>query len=165
MKSNFIILVLAFGIGSCLNDNISYKPSNNKIDTVAVLAGKWTVEKDSFFIGSSGVNKMKTDSDYYDFEQHGLLLIKEGTKIDTASYILNDKNNIYISFKGKVTVYTLNETSMPVKEEVIVNRISGNYLIDNFSDSSIRLSAASILNPPALEVGNFKLKAEITLKR
>jgi hypothetical protein len=168
MKSNFIIIVvLAFGIASCLNDNISSKPSN-KIDTATVLVGKWTVEQDSFFIGSSGVNKMKTDSDYYDFEQNGLLLIKEGTRIDTATYVLRPENNIFISFnsKGKeAAVYTSNENGYPIKG-VIINRISGNYLINIFSDSLIRLSIVSSLNPPQIaEGGNFKLKAEITLKR
>jgi len=168
LKSNFIIVVLAFGIGSCLNDNISSKPSNNKIDTVAVLAGKWTVEKDSFFIGSYGVNKMKTDSDYYDFEHDGVLLIKEGAKVDTAMYALKAESNIYINFnpKGKATVYTQNENSIPVEGKVIVNRISGNYSINNFSDSLIKLSIESILNPPVVpEGGNNKLKAEVWLKR
>ncbi len=73
MKLNFILLVLAFGIDSCMNDNISSKSSNDKIDTVVLIVGKWVVEKDSFFIGSSGVNKMKADSDYYDFEQDGFV--------------------------------------------------------------------------------------------
>ncbi|HEV8514827.1 MAG TPA: hypothetical protein VGQ59_16195 [Cyclobacteriaceae bacterium] len=170
MKSNFIFLALAFGIGSCLNDDISSKSSNNKIDTVALILGKWTVEKDSFFIGSAGVNKMKTDSDYYDFEQDGLLLIKEGTKIDTATYELKAENDIYISFnsKGKITVYTPNENYILVQGETIINRISGNYLINNFSDSSIKISITSILSPPSIaEEGDvkFKLRAAITLKR
>jgi hypothetical protein len=169
MKPNFVLLVLAFGIGSCLNDNISSKSSNNnKIDTVALIVGKWTAEKDSFFVGSNGVNKMKTDSDYYDFEQDGVLLIKEGAKMDTATYILKAESNIYIFFnsKGKATVYTPNENSIPVDGKVIVNRISGNYLINSFTDSLIRLSITSVLNPPEIpEGGNFKLRAEITLKR
>jgi hypothetical protein len=167
MKLNFIILILAFGISSCVNDNISSKPSKNKIDTITSLIGKWTVKNDSFFIGSYGVNKMKTDSDYYDFEQDGLLLIKEGTKTDTATYTLSSKSNLYISFNGKMTVYTSSENNIPVKGEVIVNRISGNYLINSFTNSLVRLSIASVLNPPEIAEGgdNSNLRAEITLRR
>ncbi len=90
-----------------------------------------------------------------------LLLIKEGMKIDTATYTLSAKSNVYISFNGKIHVFTPSENNILIKGGVIVNRISGNYLINSFTDSLIRLSITDVLNPPEIAEGgsNRKLKS------
>jgi hypothetical protein len=139
MKQNFIIVLLAFGISSCeYNNSPPTKSSSNQKDTLVIIEGKWTVEKDSFLIGSLGINHLKTDSDYYDFGKDGILLIKEGLRFDTAIYALNAENSIAIRFK----------------EKLIVNRLpSGNYLVNKVSDSLLSLTASGTVNAPEISQG------------
>jgi len=150
MKQNFIIVLLAFGIISCEYNNISpTKSSTNAKDPLAFIEGKWTVEKDSFLIGLSGANNLKTDSDYYNFDKNGRLLIKEGARFDTAIYKLSAENVIAINFK----------------ERVIINRVSGNYSIDSTSTSLLTLTASGILPAPIIPAGGNKISVVISLKK
>lgn len=143
----FFLLVFCL---SCDYDNISRNGAsgNNNNDKPSALVGKWTVEKDSvFFAGYQGfVNHLKTDSDYYDFENNGHLVIKEGASTDTALYELRSDTSIYITFKGPA-----------------LNRVPGNYSINNFSNNLLSLSASGLF--PVLEGTTGKVKVEIALKR
>ncbi len=48
---------------------------------IKIVLGKWIIVKDSLEWGGEGVSHMETDSDYYDFKNTGIVVIKEGTKI------------------------------------------------------------------------------------
>jgi hypothetical protein len=145
MKPTFIILALACGLGSCGKDNGPSIPVEKNS-----LLGKWTVEKDSFQMDGFGANNMKTDSDYYDFENSGLLLVKEGTTVDTATYTLGTGNSVGISWIGKI----------------VVNRLSGNYLINTTSANPFTLTASGGIRTPIIPEGSSgQAKVIVSLKK
>jgi|GEM_PF-5349536 len=150
MKGNLIILIVAVGVLACEKNNISSNSKPSPVPNVTAIIGKWIVAQDSIMEGPSGINRMKTDSDYYEFYGNGLLLIKEGARVDTAVYSLSNEPNIQITFK----------------EKVILNRFSGDYLINGFSSSLFSLSWSGTLNAPVTQEGlSTKVKVAIVLHR
>ena len=143
MKQNFILVLLAFGIASCEYNNITPAKSstNTKDDPLAFLEGRWIAEKDSFLMGSFVANNLKTDSDYYDFNKNGRLLIREGLRFDTATYALKAENIIAITFT----------------ERLIVNRLSGQ--VNKVSDSLLSLAASGNVQAPKIIEGAGKIKS------
>jgi hypothetical protein len=92
---------------------------------------------------------LKTDSDYYDFNKNGRLLIREGLRFDTAIYALKAEDIIAITFT----------------ERLIVNRLSGNYQVNKVSDSLLSLAASGNVQAPKIIEGAGKIRVAVSLRK
>jgi len=128
----FLLLIIS-GIISCkkttLNDH------NSKSSTL--LQGKWKLRNDSAFVAgnfsSTGSNYIGLPTDYYDFRSNGVLYVKTGTYIDTASYTLLPDTKVELRF------YTYRGLNFGTD-----GAIKGPYDITAYGKDSLKLSLSGL---------------------
>jgi hypothetical protein len=143
MKYGLAVMLFASMV-SCSYDNI--KP--------VTIVGKWSVTKDSLNFGGIAKNYLKSDTDYYNFLSDGLLIVKEGNVVDSATYLVA-ANNVTIAYKKGVSVkYIFDAIEAPATVS-IVNRFSSKYSIINLSAHHVQLGSSFNWNiDPPIVAGN-----------
>ena len=157
MKAIVPIFLMSL-LASCQYDNITPSATGNNASinssdlvntqtAASQVSGKWIVVKDSLEWGGPGVSHKQTDSDYYDFTDSGIVLIKEGATLDSARFSLAD-GQLALLFNGPTILSTDTNVSQTISGTQI-DRISGTYAT-TFSPGTMTLRISYRYRPPVI---------------